>query len=276
MVMGDGDGIKAAQPDIVDVFIIILIASAIDIFLFWMATQFIANPVFQKLPDFVSGAYSGVWASIATGTAGIGLVIVKYISQRHKDHINYFLYVSATAIGLFVLIIATSFISLFTDKWKNQALIPPKPAVSFSSFRLDIPSDGTDQIFDQNDNTWGWDYSYKGTISLLDRNIRGTLQPSTFRTSSAFRPLPDQTLRRISADICYWKPINGVWYVEWLPQHSNINNSVEISIPMKAGMSANMPCVDFNINTPSEVDLKEAWLCFKIDFNGGGFIPIPH
>jgi hypothetical protein len=275
-LMGNGDGIKAAQPDIVDVFIIILLASAIDIFLFWMATQFTANPVFQKLPDFVSGAYSGVWTSIATGTAGIGLVIAKYLSQRHKDHINYFLYVSSTSIGFFVIIIAISLISLFTDKSRVQAQIPPKPPVSFSSFRLDIPSDGTDQIFDQNDNTWGWDYSYKGRISLIDRKLKGALQPSIFRTSLAFRPLPDQTLRRISADICYWKLINGAWYVEWFPPHSNTKNSVEINIPMKADMSANMPGFDFNITAPNEADLKESWLCLKIDFNGGGFVPIPH
>jgi hypothetical protein len=267
---------RAARPDVVDVFIILLLATAIDIFLFWMATQFTANPVFQKLPDFVSGAYSGVWTSIATGTAGIGLVIVKYISQRNKDHINYFLYVSATAVGLFGLIVATSLLSILTEKWKSSGETPPKPAIPFSSFRLDIPPDGTNQIFDNNDNTWGWDYRYKGTISLTNRRIIGALQPSTFRTSQAFIPLPEQTLQRLDANICHWQFVSGVWSVDWFPAHSNTNNSVELNIPLKAGLKEDMPGFEFTINVPENIDLKESWLCFKLDFNGGGYFPIPH
>jgi hypothetical protein len=229
---------RTAQPDVVDVFIILLLASAVVIFLFWMATQFTNNPVFQKLPEFVSGAYSGVWTSIATGTAGIGLVVVKYLSQRQRDHINYFFYVLSTAAGLFVLILATSFISLVIQKQDRGS---PKPSVPLSSFQLNIPSDGTDQIFDQNDSVWQWNYNYKGKISLKDGKFRGTLLPSIFRTSQDFKPLPDQTLRRISADICYWKLVNGNWYVDWYPNHSTVNNSVEIDVPLAPNMNITMP-----------------------------------
>jgi hypothetical protein len=236
-----------------------------------MATQFVANPVFQTLPGFVSIAYNGIWTSLASGTAGIGLIIIKYLSQNTRRSINYFLYVAGTAIGLFLLIIAISLISL-----KLTAPIGPKPTPPFTSFRLDIPADGADQRFDQSDGAWGVLYTYKGLISLTGRTLKGRLEPSTFKTSQDYQPLPGQTLLSLAVNVCHWKYINGNWFVDWSPWHNSVKNSSELNIPLKANTNEILPPVDFTIQAPDDADLSESWLCIRLNFNGGGYFPIPH
>jgi tetratricopeptide (TPR) repeat protein len=107
------DQLARSNPDLIDVFIIILLAGAVDVFIFSMATQFINNPVFQNLPTFITDAYKAVWTSAVAGTAGIGAAIVKAFSRPSGSQTpNYLVYVLATAAGIFVLIVGLAYISL--------------------------------------------------------------------------------------------------------------------------------------------------------------------
>lgn len=100
------------HPDLIDAFIVILIAAAVDIFIFWMATQFIQNPAFQNLPSFVTDTYTAIWTSTLTGTAGIGAAIVKAFTRKPGQHApNYLLYVLLTALGFFVAIVVLAYVS---------------------------------------------------------------------------------------------------------------------------------------------------------------------
>ncbi|MGL3104625.1 hypothetical protein [Bradyrhizobium sp. BR 1432] len=102
-----------ARPDLVDAFIVLLIATALDIFVFSMATQFISSPAFQKLPSFIMDTYSAIWTSVASGVTGVGLALVKAINRKPGQHApNYLLYILATAFGLIAAIVLLAFISL--------------------------------------------------------------------------------------------------------------------------------------------------------------------
>ncbi|CDZ59601.1 hypothetical protein [Neorhizobium galegae] len=265
---------QSVRPDIIDVFIIILLAAAVDIFIFWMATQFIANPVFQTLPDFVTGALSGVWTSIATGTAGIGLVLVKYLATARAERPNYFVYVAGTAAGLFVLILLLAVTSIFVSGLKEGAH-PPRPPPPSGAFLLNIPSDGSGQIINQeNGNQW-FSYSYQGTIALKDGVLKGTLKPSSFKTSERFQPLPGQTLNAMAVKFCRWVWTGGNWSVDWSPTHNGVKNSIPINVPLKDKLTLNLPNLDFEVPVPPGAERDQSWLCLRLDFNGGGYFPFP-
>jgi hypothetical protein len=101
-----------ASPDLIDAFIVILIATAVDIFVFWMATQFISNPAFQTLPSFITDSYSAIWASVVSGGAGIGVAFLKALTRKPGQHPpNYLLHALLTALGLFLAIVMLAYFS---------------------------------------------------------------------------------------------------------------------------------------------------------------------
>lgn len=265
---------QSIHPDIVDVFIIILLAAAIDIFVFWMATQFTAIPVFQTLPGFVTGAFSGIWTSVATGTAGIGLVLVKYIGTARADRPNYFVYVAGTAAGLFVVILLLAVVSIFVIRLKDGST-SPRPLPPLGAFLLDIPTDGSDQILNQNNGNQYFSYSYEGTVALKGQTLQGTLKPSTFTTSEKFVPLSGQTLNAIAVNFCHWKWIGSSWSVDWSPVHNGVKNSASINVPLKTSQTVPLPQLPFEIPIPSDADRSQSWLCVRLNFNDGGFFPFP-
>ncbi|MGZ2455643.1 hypothetical protein [Rhizobium anhuiense] len=265
---------QSVRPDIVDVFIIILLAATLDIFVFWMATQFIASPVFQNLPAFVTGAFTGIWTSIATGTAGIGLVLVKYFGTTKTDRPNYFVYVAGTAAGLFAVILVLAIASIFVGQLGDGAK-PPKPLPISGAFLLDIPPDGSEQIFNKESGNPYFSYSYQGTVALKGQNLEGTLKPSTFRTSAKFTPLPGQTLNAIAVKFCHWKWIGSAWSVDWSPLHNGVKNSAQINVPLTPNQTVPLPEVPFEIPVPSDADRAQSWLCVRLNFNDDGFIPFP-
>jgi|SRR5579862_697430 len=100
------------HPDLIDAFIIITLATALDIFIFFMATQFINNPVFQHLPSFVTNTYQAIWTSAVSGAAGIGAAIVKALTRKAGQQTpNYLAYVLGTAVLVFALIVGLAYAS---------------------------------------------------------------------------------------------------------------------------------------------------------------------
>jgi F0F1-type ATP synthase membrane subunit c/vacuolar-type H+-ATPase subunit K len=105
------------RPDLIDAFIVLLLAAAIDIFVFAMATQFINNPVFQKLPSFITDAYTAVWTSVVAGAAGIGAAILKTVNRPPGTQTpNYLVYVLVTALSIVAVIIGLALVALWLPK----------------------------------------------------------------------------------------------------------------------------------------------------------------
>ena len=106
------EGTKRVHPDLIDAFIVVVVAAAIDIFIFAMATQFINNPAFQKLPYFITDAYTAMWTSVVAGGAGIGAAVVKAFTRKPGVQTpNYVIYVISTAILFAFIIIAIAYVS---------------------------------------------------------------------------------------------------------------------------------------------------------------------
>src|ERR1700704_6654091 len=89
---------KSSPPDLMSTLIILLISAAITIFMFWISTQFLGLETFERLPDFITGTYKGFWTSAVTGTAGVGLAIVKSLIDRGANQPNYLKQIAITTI----------------------------------------------------------------------------------------------------------------------------------------------------------------------------------
>ena len=64
------------QVGLIDSAIVILICSALTIFLFWIATVFGGENTFQELPSWIIGSYQGFWTALATGSISCVIVLV--------------------------------------------------------------------------------------------------------------------------------------------------------------------------------------------------------
>jgi tetratricopeptide (TPR) repeat protein len=126
-----------ANPELIDVFIIILMAGAIDIFVFSMATQFVHDPVFQNLPSFIKDAYTAVWTSAVAGGAGIGAAIVKAFTRSPGTQTpNYIVYVLVTALAVFVAIFGVAYASRYVFPTEAQALEKCKRSVQAGQYDI--------------------------------------------------------------------------------------------------------------------------------------------
>lgn len=105
------------RPDLIDAFIVLLLAAAIDIFVFAMATQFINSPVFQKLPSFITDAYTAIWTSVVAGAAGIGAAILKAVNRPAGTQTpNYLVYVLVTSLVILAVIVGLAAFALWLPK----------------------------------------------------------------------------------------------------------------------------------------------------------------
>lgn len=90
---------------LIDSVIIILISAAVDIFLLWAASQTMGIDTFEHLPSWLERAYNALWTSAATGTAGVGLAIVKALRRKADERPpNYLLLIVGTSITFLILI----------------------------------------------------------------------------------------------------------------------------------------------------------------------------
>jgi hypothetical protein len=113
------------HPDLIDAFIVIALASAINIFLFWLATQFTDNPVFQKLFSFITDTYTAIWTSAVSGLAGVGAAIAKALTRKAGAQTpNYLFYVLGTAVLFFVLVIVLALLSSWLNQKKHLPMHP--------------------------------------------------------------------------------------------------------------------------------------------------------
>ncbi|WP_442755893.1 hypothetical protein ACNHKD_04355 [Methylocystis sp. JAN1] len=258
---------EAGHPDLVDAFIIFLLATAIDIFLFTIATQFVARPVFSSLPQFMTSTYTSIWTSLVTGGAGIGLVIVKSLGAKKRVHPDYLRAIGFTASGLLVGIFLIVGISLFLNRVELQR--PPAGAtlVDFEStlnsrrtFEF-VPIPGTNL-----------DYKIQGTYYVADKKLKGEVTSAKLSTDTNYAsPLP-QTLSKLFVSVCYLHFSDGRDEMQIRPWPSKSANSRDIHVELKKNISATFASFPFEIDLPEGAEAGRTWLCGGATFSGG-YIP---
>jgi len=257
---------RRPPPDLIDVFIILLLSAAIDIFIFTIATQAMGRDSFQHLPDFLMNTYSSVWTSVASGAAGIGLVIVKSLGTPKENRLNYMALVLMTAIGLLAGIFA---IALAT-KWMNSAPVPfPPQGVSM----IDIGRDYTD-VFDF-ESLPGAETSFriKGIYSVKGRNVVGHMTEGFFRTSDNFHLLFPMSLTKLSFRSCYIHPISfGTYQMDAYPFVGKSSNSEGIGKTLDKNRTYQFAPMDFSFQLADDAKRNLTWLCAAIE-NSAGYFP---
>jgi hypothetical protein len=140
-------------PGFLDSFIIILVSAALVLFLLWTASETWGINAFQHLPPWLEESYHAVWSAAATGTAGIGLAIVKLLKQKTEGASpNYLLYILGSTMVMLVLIglLPSLFAHRLTQKNddKNVGVPTATPAkkqspqtVLFQGWLVPLPTD---------------------------------------------------------------------------------------------------------------------------------------
>jgi hypothetical protein len=249
--------------DLVDIFIVLLFAASIDIFIFTIGTQFINNSAFQTLPAFVTDAYSAIWASVASGGAGVGLVVVKALLQRRTKRPNYFLFVSLTAAVLLFGILGIALASQYLNP--RPALMPP-PGVALL--------DKTGPTNFEFNSLPGAQASPRlmGTYRVEDRKVRGHLSRGSVTTTSLFQPMFPIILRRLEIRSCYIHSVYGADQMDVFPPIGKSQNSQDINIQLEKNQTYDLPTIDFEFELPNDAKLNRTWLCAAL-VNDAGYIP---
>ncbi|MEA2879099.1 MAG: hypothetical protein QOF14_4295 [Hyphomicrobiales bacterium] len=262
-----------AHPDLIDALIIILIAGAVDIFLFAMAAQFISSPVFQKLPSFITDAYTAIWSSIVAGGAGIGGAIVKAFTRKANVQApNYLVYVLATAILGLIAILLLAVVALRIAPSGASLQIPP------GVHRLNPKSnDGREQTFDlerpaASSGPAVVTYVLKGKISLKEGKVSGRLENGIFRTGENFAPLGPVRITRLEFSTCYIRRIASNDQIDSYPPPKSAN-AQDLDIVLERNKTYTLPPMDFSFELPADSDSDKMWLCAAIRQDTGAYWP---
>jgi hypothetical protein len=94
------------RPSLIDIMIVMVICSAITIFVFWIATQFLGLTAFERLPQWVIGSY-GYFTALGTGSVGLGAAVIQSLRRTGPgpDYVKLVAIIEGAIVGLIVLII---------------------------------------------------------------------------------------------------------------------------------------------------------------------------
>jgi hypothetical protein len=111
----------SAQVGFLDSLIILLASAALVLFLLWVTSRTLGITTFETLPSWLQS----FWTAIGTGTAGIGLAIVKALTRKQDaPHPNYLLLIGIVTMVMLLLIFLLP--ALF--KKASPSSQPRKPA----------------------------------------------------------------------------------------------------------------------------------------------------
>lgn len=252
---------KQRTPDLMSTLIILLISGAITIFLFWISTQFLGLETFSKLPDFITGTYKGFWTSAITGTVGIGLAIVKAFTRDTGSQPNYLKLIAITTLALLIPIAALVAISNTMLNQKRGRLQMPPGITQISD------AEQGDKDFDL-ENTMMPPPRYvtlvlKGNYHITNRRLIGHLKSGKITFIKDLPKLWPSKLNRITFNMAYIKPIDGIDQTLVTPEHPKSMNSIDMDATIEAGSTITLPEGDFTFDLPAGTKLDRAWL------NGG-------
>jgi hypothetical protein len=117
------------NPSLIDVMIVLVICSAITIFVFWIAARFMRLELFDKLPDWVIGTY-GYFTALGTGSAGLGAAVVHSLVRRDPGP-DYVRLIGICLTSIFLMIVAI----ILIDRYLVPKPVPPPPPPSVSAPR---------------------------------------------------------------------------------------------------------------------------------------------
>src|SRR5579871_304396 len=117
---------REPKPNLIDVIIILVICSAIALFVFWLTTRVMDRTTFDQLPDWLKGSYGAVF-SVLTGTAGIGAAVVHELQRPPNTSPNYLKLIARCLAALFVMILMIILIIRFVTPAPPPPPPPPPP-----------------------------------------------------------------------------------------------------------------------------------------------------
>jgi hypothetical protein len=100
------------KPNLIDVIIILVICSAIGLFVFWLATRSMDRSTFDQLPEWLKGSFGGIF-SVLTGSAGIGAAVVHELRRPPNTSPNYLKLIGWCLVALFAMILVVILIVRF-------------------------------------------------------------------------------------------------------------------------------------------------------------------
>ncbi|MDK4723387.1 hypothetical protein PH552_28945 [Rhizobium sp. CNPSo 3968] len=263
---------QVLRPDLIDIFIIVLIAGAIDIFIFTIATQFISRTTFQHLPTFLTDAYKTVWASAVSGSAGVGLVIIKSLRTPSNRRPNYGIWVLGVAGVLLLAILA---IAIIAKVLNPRPPIDVPPGVALISYGVPGPAN-----FEFKPLPGGGDFQLIGTFSVKgdDRGAKaktvvGNLQSGYFVIPQSQPYGPPKEVKELAFQVCYIHTVFDAEQRDNFPPVGKSENAIDIDVKPIAGQRYPIGARDFSFTLPDDVDPDRAWLCAALvtDF---GYIPM--
>ncbi|EJJ28073.1 hypothetical protein [Rhizobium sp. CF142] len=257
---------RRATPDLIDVFIIILLAGAIDIFIFTIATQFVARNTFQQLPSFLTDAYKAVWASVVSGTAGVGLVIVKSLRSTRIRRPNYLLWVLATAGTSVVAIVLVAILAQILNP--RPALTVP-PGVALISSGMSAPSTFE---FKPLPGAPGAEFDLVGTFAVSSNEVTGELKSGSFTIPNGLKYAP-QKISEAAFRVCYLHSVYGADQMDLFPPIAKSENAIPLNIAPEMGKAYTIPPGKFKFQLPSDINPQRAWLCSALNTDFG-YIPM--
>jgi hypothetical protein len=110
---------EAANATLIDLIIVLVICTAITIFVCWIATRLTGALLFEQLPAWVTGTY-GFLSAILTGTVGIGAAVLESI-RRKGPKPDYLKLVAVCQLAIIAMIAAVVWIV------KPPVPLPPIP-----------------------------------------------------------------------------------------------------------------------------------------------------
>ena len=262
-------------PDLIDASIILLISTSINIFIFWLASQSMDDTVFAQLPDFITGTFSSIWASIAAGTAGVGLVVVKALVRKGQPRPHYLLYILVSSLSICLIVVL-----LGSALFKNKPHMDPPVDVEV----VDLKQNDVRKFDLETPQMAGMasTYAMTGSYSIKAGHIVGHVDPIEFRTNDQFKPQYPLSISRAALSLCYihilkdipgLPQLNGTLGVESSPRNPKSSNATPVfNIVLNADQTNTLPGFDFDIPVPSDYRSRRGWLCGQV-YNGSGFFP---
>lgn len=256
---------ETRPPDLVEVFIILLISAALIIFIFWIATQYVGSDRFQNLPSFVTATFKSVWTAVATGATGIGLALVKAFSNHGKPQANYLMYIAICVACVLVpvgLLIAST-----TPSVKVQ---PPPPNVVIIDYSKTTPTD-----FDLENPTPGSPlmYSLKGSFVVRNGVLEGKLVSGKIQMPKAPPGVQVVSLTRISFRACYNDPTAPQLFRNIYPVVPKADDSLDASLALPPEAKLSLPTGGFTFSLPDPKHVSAAWICAALWLDTGGNLP---
>lgn len=110
-----------------------------------------------------------------------------------------------------------------------------------------------------------------GTFTVSGGEVHGNLHHGTFTTTDQLPYVPP-FLTKLTFNICYIHPVNGMDQKDVFPLVGKTDNSIPLNIRLKANMTYELPVMQFTLKIPTEAQPNRTWLCAAIENPAGYFV----